>query len=113
MPMTDLYLFHATQRLRVGSVAQGNPSQHTLGRLGVVLALPSTLEPIMECAPVDALPSGPGWLYEWDGFRCLAFRDGQDVELRSRNSKLLARYFPEVAATLAGYQQSGLSSTAN
>jgi ATP-dependent DNA ligase len=47
------------------------------------------------------LPIGD-FLYEpkWDGFRCLAFRDGDDVELRSRNDKPLARYFPELVAAL-------------
>src|SRR4051812_33415499 len=44
-------------------------------------------------------------LYEpkWDGFRCLAFRDGDgvdDVDLRSRNHRPFARYFPEVVAGL-------------
>ena len=40
----------------------------------------------------------PGLLYEpkWDGFRCLLFRDGDQVELASRNTKPLTRYFPEV-----------------
>jgi ATP-dependent DNA ligase len=43
-----------------------------------------------------------GYLYEpkWDGFRCLAFRDGEDVDLRSRNQRPLARYFPELVAAL-------------
>jgi ATP-dependent DNA ligase len=57
----------------------------------------------MESAPVGELPSGEGWLYEpkYDGFRCLAFRDGATVDLRSRKTKPLSRYFPEVAAALA------------
>ena len=40
----------------------------------------------------------PGLLYEpkWDGFRCIVFRDGDQVELASRNTKSLTRYFPEV-----------------
>lgn len=40
----------------------------------------------------------PGMLYEpkWDGFRCIVFRDGDEVELGSRNEKPLTRYFPEV-----------------
>jgi ATP-dependent DNA ligase len=40
----------------------------------------------------------PGLLYEpkWDGFRCIVFRDGDEVELASRNTKPLTRYFPEV-----------------
>ncbi len=33
---------------------------------------------------------------KWDGFRCLVFRDGDEVELASRNTKPLTRYFPEV-----------------
>jgi ATP-dependent DNA ligase len=43
-----------------------------------------------------------GYLYEpkWDGFRCLVFRDGDDVDLRSRNQRPLARFFPELVAAL-------------
>src|SRR5919197_1618495 len=43
-----------------------------------------------------------GYLYEpkWDGFRCLAFRDGGEVDLRSRNQRPLARYFPEIVEAL-------------
>jgi ATP-dependent DNA ligase len=48
------------------------------------------------------LPVGPGLTYEpkWDGFRCLAFVGRDDVDLRSRHDRPLARYFPEVAAGL-------------
>jgi ATP-dependent DNA ligase len=44
------------------------------------------------------LPRGEGWCYEpkWDGFRCIVFRDGDDVELGSRNERPLTRYFPEI-----------------
>ncbi|MGH8869346.1 MAG: ATP-dependent DNA ligase [Actinomycetes bacterium] len=44
----------------------------------------------------DAVPGG--YLYEpkWDGFRCIVFRDGDDVVLGSRNERPLTRYFPEV-----------------
>ena len=47
------------------------------------------------------LPRGP-FLYDpkWDGFRCLAFRHGDEVDLRSRNQRPLARYFPEVVEAL-------------
>ncbi len=40
----------------------------------------------------------PAWLYEpkWDGFRCVVFRDGDEVILGSRNDRPLTRYFPEV-----------------
>src|SRR5919202_1875449 len=45
-----------------------------------------------------------GYLYEpkWDGFRCLAFRDGDELDLRSRNQRPLARYFPEIVEALLG-----------
>src|SRR3954470_17749842 len=44
------------------------------------------------------LPKGEGWAYEpkWDGFRCIAFVDGDDVYLQSRNGRDLTRYFPEL-----------------
>ena len=47
---------------------------------------------------VPEVPDGPGYLYEpkWDGFRCVVFRDGDEVELGSRNEKPLTRYFPDV-----------------
>ena len=52
----------------------------------------------MEAKLVDALPSGDGWQYEpkWDGFRCLAFKDGDDVDLRSKAGQPFDRYFPEI-----------------
>jgi ATP-dependent DNA ligase len=45
-----------------------------------------------------ALPTGEGWAYEpkWDGFRAIAFVDGTDVHLQSRNGRPLSRYFPEL-----------------
>ncbi|HEY0013657.1 MAG TPA: ATP-dependent DNA ligase [Allosphingosinicella sp.] len=54
--------------------------------------------PPMEAKSVGALPDGEGWQYEpkWDGFRCLVFRSGGEVELQSKSGKPLARYFPEV-----------------
>ena len=52
----------------------------------------------MEARVVDRLPLGPQWQYEpkWDGFRCLCFRDGESVELRSKSNQSLTRYFPEL-----------------
>jgi ATP-dependent DNA ligase len=57
----------------------------------------------MESKAVAALPAGDGWQYEpkWDGFRCLVFRDGKKVCLRSRNQRLLNRYFPELVEGFA------------
>ncbi|MEP6622827.1 MAG: ATP-dependent DNA ligase [Acidimicrobiia bacterium] len=47
---------------------------------------------------VRDMPAGDTWWYEpkWDGFRCIVFRDGDDVELGSRNERPLTRYFPEL-----------------
>jgi ATP-dependent DNA ligase len=58
--------------------------------------------PPAESEQADALPTGEGWQYEpkWDGFRCLAFRDGDEVELRSKAGKPLGRYFPDVVDAL-------------
>jgi ATP-dependent DNA ligase len=58
--------------------------------------------PPMEARSVPELPSGPEWRYEpkWDGFRCLAFRDGDEIELRSKSGQPLGRYFPDVVAAL-------------
>ncbi len=57
----------------------------------------------MEAKTAEELPSSEGaWQFEpkWDGFRCLAFKAGQDVELRAKSGKPLGRYFPEVVAML-------------
>jgi ATP-dependent DNA ligase len=58
----------------------------------------------MEAKIAEALPEGQGWQYEpkWDGFRCLAFRDGSSVELRGKSGKSLTRYFPDVVQLLVG-----------
>ena len=58
--------------------------------------------PPMEARQVAELPEGDMWQFEpkWDGFRCLAFRDGGGVALRSRSGKDLGRYFPEIVAAL-------------
>lgn len=65
------------------------------------LPLPKTYAP-MEAQPAEELPEGPDWHYEpkWDGFRCLAFRDGSQVELESKAGKPLTRYFPELVDAL-------------
>ncbi len=66
------------------------------------LPIPLDLEP-MEAELGARLPAGPEWTYEpkWDGFRCLAFRDGADVELRSKAGKPLGRYFPDIVEAVA------------
>ncbi|HYJ80268.1 MAG TPA: ATP-dependent DNA ligase [Longimicrobiaceae bacterium] len=67
------------------------------------LPVPLDLAP-MEAETAAELPAGPEWQYEpkWDGFRCLAFRDGDQVELQSKSGRPLARYFPDVARVLRG-----------
>ncbi|PYK22979.1 MAG: ATP-dependent DNA ligase, partial [Verrucomicrobia bacterium] len=59
--------------------------------------------PPMEARSVEEIPTGDGWQYEpeWDGFRCLAFRDGDEIFLQSKNGQPLARYFPDVADNVA------------
>jgi ATP-dependent DNA ligase len=51
---------------------------------------------------VHEVPTADGLLYEpkWDGFRCIVFRDGDEVELGSRNDRPLTRYFPELVDLL-------------
>jgi ATP-dependent DNA ligase len=53
---------------------------------------------------VRELPTGDGLLYEpkWDGFRCIVFRDGDEIELGSRNERPFNRYFPELVENLRG-----------
>src|SRR5437763_14723455 len=57
----------------------------------------------MEAESVNAIPDGQGWQYEpkWDGFRCLAFRDGESVDLRSKSGQPLGRYFPDLVDALS------------
>jgi ATP-dependent DNA ligase len=56
----------------------------------------------MEARLAAALPEEGGWQFEpkWDGFRCLAFRSGEQVDLYAKSGKPLARYFPEIVAGL-------------
>jgi ATP-dependent DNA ligase len=56
----------------------------------------------MEALLAAELPEGDGWQYEpkWDGFRCLARRDGDEVTLTSKSGKPLGRYFPDVVEML-------------
>jgi ATP-dependent DNA ligase len=55
------------------------------------------------------LPTGDGYAYEpkWDGFRALAFVDGADVYLQSRNGRALRRYFPELSFAAGRYVLDG------
>ena len=66
--------------------------------------MPAVFVPTMEAQSAEKLPSGDGWQFEpkWDGFRCLAFRTGDGVDLFAKSGKGLGRYFPEVVAMLGG-----------
>src|SRR5205814_8152041 len=82
-----------------------NPKQPPSGRL---FSCPRRCRVMPPIAPMEALraaelPDGEGWQYEpkWDGFRCLARRDGDEVTLTSKSGKPLARYFPEVVEMLS------------
>jgi len=65
------------------------------------LPLPVDYAP-MEADTAREIPTGPEWEYEpkWDGFRCLAFRDGATVHIMSKSGQPLVRYFPEIKAAL-------------
>jgi ATP-dependent DNA ligase len=51
---------------------------------------------------VEEIPAGP-FIYEpkWDGFRSIVFRDGDEIEIGSRNERPMTRYFPEVVEAIA------------
>ncbi|MFD7389655.1 ATP-dependent DNA ligase [Streptomyces sp. NPDC059852] len=49
---------------------------------------------------VARIPPGMQYEAKWDGFRAIVFRDGDEVELASRTTKSLTRYFPELVAAL-------------
>ncbi|HEX3588441.1 MAG TPA: ATP-dependent DNA ligase [Pseudonocardiaceae bacterium] len=67
------------------------------------MALPVTppVKPML-ASPAPEIPDRDDLLFEpkWDGFRCIVFRDGEDVTLQSRSGKPLDRYFPEVIENL-------------
>jgi ATP-dependent DNA ligase len=63
----------------------------------VTLPLKSPIKPQL-ARPAKELPDSDGWRFEpkWDGFRMIVFRDGDEVQLQSRNGRPMNRYFPEV-----------------
>jgi ATP-dependent DNA ligase len=65
------------------------------------LPVPLDLAP-MEAKLVDEVPRDEGWRFEpkWDGFRCLAYRDGDEVLLKAKSGKPLNRFFPDVVSAL-------------
>ena len=65
------------------------------------IALP--IKPMLAKLSRD-IPTGDGWSYEpkWDGFRCIVARDGDDLDLTSRQERPITRYFPELVEPLRG-----------
>src|SRR5512146_1423943 len=84
-------------------VSEGAVPAEALGAEFPKLNLPITPPyPPEEAKSVDEIPSGEQWQFEpkWDGFRCLAFRDGDTVVLQSKSGQPLGRYFPEMVQGL-------------
>ncbi len=73
------------------------PTPDGTQRRPMKLPLSVPLKPQLAKSKRD-LPEGEGWCYEpkWDGFRTIVFRDGEEVQLQSRNGKPMNRYFPEI-----------------
>ena len=76
--------------------------------MGVALPLKPPVKPQLALSRKE-LPEGEGWVYEpkYDGFRALAFVDGDDLFVQSRNGKPLARYFPELRFPEGSYVLDG------
>jgi ATP-dependent DNA ligase len=70
---------------------------------GGLESLPLPIDtPPMEAVLEDSLPKDGAWQFEpkWDGFRCLAFRAGTEIDLRAKSGKPLGRFFPEIVEGL-------------
>src|ERR1700692_3462604 len=67
---------------------------------GMELPVNPPVEPML-AKPLTAIPSGD-YVFEpkWDGFRSIVFRDGDEVEIGSRNERPMTRSFPEVVAAI-------------
>jgi ATP-dependent DNA ligase len=57
------------------------------------------LKPMLATS-VPEIPEGMRYEPKWDGFRTIVFKDGDEIELGSRSTKPLTRYFPEVVEAL-------------
>jgi ATP-dependent DNA ligase len=69
----------------------------------MTLPVKPPIAPMLAKAVGDQLPEAEDLIFEpkWDGFRCLVFRDGDEVELQSRNERPFERYVPELLPHLA------------
>jgi ATP-dependent DNA ligase len=78
-----------------------SPTRRTMGRVRLPLMPP--IAPML-AKPVAEIPAGQLYEPKWDGFRSIIFRDGDEVEIGSRNERPMTRYFPEVVvAVLANF----------
>ena len=59
------------------------------------------VEPML-AKPIADIPAGQLYEPKWDGFRSIIFRDGDEVEIGSRNERPMTRYFPEVVEAVHG-----------
>ena len=90
------------RRVREGVLAALNPAVY---RRVMDLPVMPPVQPML-AKSVKGIPDpakyddGLSFEPKWDGFRCLVFKDGDEVELTSRNTKPLSRYFPEVVAAM-------------
>ncbi len=77
-----------------------------IGQYGVMdLPVMPPVKPML-AKPVKGIPEGQFYEPKWDGFRSIIFRDGDEVEIGSRNEKPMTRYFPEVVeAVLAHFPE--------
>ena len=109
----DFTIFNVPERIaRVGDLWK--PLLSSRGRFDLAVREARNIVPrLTHCSCVrrssrwkrgrsQRIPEGDDWSYEpkWDGFRCIAFRDGNDVELQSKSGESLTRYFPEIVAAL-------------
>ena len=101
--LTMQSLMPSSARKPKADVTSGAVPAEELGHSFPQLKLPiQPPYPPAEAKSVDEIPTEPGWLYEpkWDGFRCLAFRDGSEIVLQSKAGQPLGRYFPGMVAAL-------------
>src|SRR6185369_1377623 len=76
------------------------PGVASAGRMTCVdLPVMPPVKPMLD-KPIDTIPEGRLYEPKWDGFRSIIFRDGDEVEIGSRNEKPMTRYFPEVVASV-------------
>jgi ATP-dependent DNA ligase len=101
--LLSIYILMSPRTRKQPNVAAGALPAEALGYSFPELSLPvQPPYPPAEAKAVKEIPREAGWLYEpkWDGFRCLAFRDGDEIVLQSKAGQPLARYFPELVEQL-------------